>query len=908
LLYVSTSSPTYPLYVDVSIYDQNGTLEQVHVVNGNTGRFYAVAESAGTNPTFQWKLNGSDVGTDTNIYINTTLTNGDTITCEITPDMGGCSKITYESLPVYAVDKADYTFDDFYVYNQSSDSSCQEAIEAVTWKTSSLLNVSVSDNNLAKIQSDDNWDGAATSLNQVYNNGYLYTVVNETNQRRRFGLSNNTAGNGYGNIEYSFYLRNNGTIQIWESNNNRGDFGAYNAADTMKILVDRDQVKYYRNSTLLYISGNAPTYPLYVDVSIYDQNGTLEDVHIVNGNTGNFYAVAQSAGADPNYQWKLNGVNVGSDTNCYSNDTLSDGDTVICEITPDLGGCSSTIYQSLPVYIRDKATYAFDDFYVYNLASDSACKEVKEQVTWETATLDNVEATGNNLVKVQSDDNWDGGATSLNTVYNNGYFYTVINEANQRRVFGLSSIKGNSHYNSIEYALYARDNGALYVYESGTQIAQYGTYSSGDTIMIKVEQGQIQYYKNSILLYTSTNSPTFPLYVDVSIYDQGGTLEDVTIVNGNTGRFYAVANSAGSNPSYQWQLNGSDIGTDTNIYVNDTLNDGDTITCLITPDLGGCRQNVYESAPVITIAKDEYNFGDYYIYDIINTATPQVAITEVTWTDIVNVVVTNGIMQKSAGGDSWGDGGAASFDSVGDNGYMYMIVSQTSDDRIIGLSDQNTNAHLNTIDFGFYLNGGVLRVRESGTTVANLGGYNVGDTLKIAIESGTVRYYRNSTLQYNSAASPASLPMIVDCAIEEEGAKLGKTYVVNGNSGNFYAVATAAGTNPSYQWKLNAADVGTDTNVYSNTSLDDGDYIICEITPDLGACANNPLSSKTIFISGVSTPDKPTKPVGADTVCQNSPDTIYRTTTTANADSYEWVILNGGSSTITGTDTAGTVD
>jgi hypothetical protein len=221
-------------------------------------------------------------------------------------------------------------------------------LEQVKWKLSNLssnMNV-VSVNGLSKFQSSA-WDGGAASWNTVSNNGYFQFTATETSTNRMAGLSNAYTGSSYTTIQYAFYLVAGGSLQIYESGSNKGTFGGYTTGDVLKISVENNVVKYYRNGTLLRTSATAPTLPMLVDVSIQNVNGTIAGAYVSNLNSGSFTANAVNAGTFPTYQWKVNGTVMQSGLSAsYTNGALSAGDVVTCTLVPNLPGCVASSYSS----------------------------------------------------------------------------------------------------------------------------------------------------------------------------------------------------------------------------------------------------------------------------------------------------------------------------------------------------------------------------------------------------------------------------------------------------------------------------------------------------------------------------------------------------------------------------------
>jgi len=486
----------------------------------------------------------------------------------------------------------------FYIVSTPSAAACQSFLEEVVWNTGELENLEVNGNSLEKVRSKRKWNGGATSLNRVHDNGHFQFVTSETNRRKAVGLSEVNVDGDFKTIDYAFILEANEDLQIYENGSQKGNFGSYFTGDTLKIAVKNGTVHYYRNNELLRVATTVPSLPLLVDVSIRDLGGTVNEAVIANLGGGSFSASAESAGPSAIYRWFLNGKSVWINSSTFASTKIVGGDVVTCQLTPNSenGGGLSYLSNSIESVAVDQLEPS--TFFISGKMASSALYNVSEDVVWDRVNLKNVKASSNNLTKIQSKGNWNGGAASLNSVKDNGYFEFIATETNRKRAVGLSGSNINSNFTTIDYAFYLEANGNLKICESGNNRGNYGSYFTGDTLRISVENGSIRYFRNRELLRIASTAPSLPLFVDVSIRDIDGTISDAVIVNNSDGSFTASADIVGSNPTYQWFLNGVAVGANSNTYSNSDIQSGDEVFCELYPDLGGCAETTYTSNKV----------------------------------------------------------------------------------------------------------------------------------------------------------------------------------------------------------------------------------------------------------------------------------------------------------------------
>ena len=146
--------------------------------------------------------------------------------------------------------------------------------------------------------------------------------------------------------------------------------------------------------------------------------------------------------------------------------------------------------------------------------------------------------------------------------------------------------------------------------------------------------------------------------------------------------------------------------------------------------------------------------------------TPAPAVKNVVWTNVsAQIQVTANSIQKVSGTNAWDAGAVSSQLIVAGDGYMEFTPGETQTNRMCGLGNTDSSAYYGDIEYAFYVDGsGGLSIYESGNLRGSFGTYAASDRLKVAVEGGVVKYYRNGTLVYTSTVAP-TYPLQVDTSL-----------------------------------------------------------------------------------------------------------------------------------------------
>ncbi|HNW90499.1 MAG TPA: T9SS type A sorting domain-containing protein [Bacteroidales bacterium] len=254
-----TVLPSTGLTAGVSISPSTGTA----ICSGTPVLFVATPANGGSTPAYTWKKNGTTVGTNTYTYTDSGLASGDVITCILTS-----SEQCVANNPATS--------------NAVTMTVFQNVIPSVSISTAS-----------SSVCAGTNVTFTATPVNGGASPSY---------QWKKNG--NNVGSNS--NIYTDATLANLDLISVEMLSN---------ASCASPQLVSS-------NSILMTVNPNTtPT------VVISTPSST-----ICSGTTAAFTATANNAGTTPVYQWKINGMNTGSNSSTYTSATLVNNNQISCTV------------------------------------------------------------------------------------------------------------------------------------------------------------------------------------------------------------------------------------------------------------------------------------------------------------------------------------------------------------------------------------------------------------------------------------------------------------------------------------------------------------------------------------------------------------------------------------------------
>lgn len=291
------------------------------------------------------------------------------------------------------------------------------------------------------------------------------------------------------------------------------------------------------------------------------------------------------------------------------------------------------------------------------------------------------------------------------------------------------------------------------------------------------------------------------------------------LCNCSTVSFKANVTNAGASAFYRWKVNGITTGRNGNFFESSSLKSGDIITCEYADNLT-CNANGFILSNAITLTS--------------GTIAPAVTIAASKTTICTGEQVQFTATPVNAGSNptyQWKINGI----NAGNNDPVFTTTTLANNDKVscvLTVDPANTCANSNTV-------------------TSNL--------LDIKVNAGT----------------PASISITT-----------ANNTVCEGKAVSFQAMATNAGTNPVYTWKVNGVNKGGNSNTFSSAAFKNGDQVQCVLTPGTGACAAAPLTSNSVTVVIFPLPVISITPV--DTLVIPNSRVQFQTTVAEQPASFNW--------------------
>jgi uncharacterized protein (TIGR02145 family) len=715
------------------------------VCAGTTVNFTSTATNVGDNPVYQWKVNGVLVGTNSANYSYTSA-NNDNITCTVTSSASCVANNPALSNTIHMT---------------------------VTPKVTMTATISASQNNVC----------AGTIV--VFN---CSTVNAGPHPSYQWKVNNVNAGT---DTTFSYIPQN---------------------SDQVKCLVTAlDQcltnVGNKATSNIITMKVNP--------VQVVTINVTPSANPVCSGANVTFNASAVNGGTSPVYQWKVNGLNVGSNLSTYNYVPLN-SDQVACSVRSSVACPSSPEVTSSPVVMNVQqllqvgisVTPSVNPSCAGSMVTFSASpvnggttpvyqwKVNGSNVGNSSQTYSYVPAQGDNIACVLTSSAscvYDNPANSDPVVMN-------VNPTVDASVTVVSSANNTCYGTQVTFTASPVNGGNAPVYQWKLNGNNVGSNSISYSF-IPVDHDTVY-----CLMYSSENCPSATPVVSnkIGMAINPSPVAAVTIQSDDTTLCYgtsvvctATPVNGGSNPSYQWLLNGNPVGSNSPTY-SFTPAPGASLTCVMTSSLL-CVTNSPATSEVL----------DFTVYNVTQAsvtiaASPSGAVCQSSTVVFTATPVNGGNhpgYQWKLNGTSISGATGATYSYNPVNGNVISCV-MTSDAPCISGSPATSNSLTMTVN----------------------------PSTPVSVTIGATKY----------AVMPST-------------------------SVKFYAIPVNGGSTPTYTWYVNSTQVLTGATSYTYNPANN-DNVKCVVTSSLPGClSNNPATSNIISMIVYTT----------GTACSGTPTVVY---------------------------------
>jgi hypothetical protein len=831
--------PLSPVSITIS------TLENPFCI-GSPVAFTAVPVNGGVSPFYQWKVNGINSGTGSTNFTYTPV-NGDIVTCELTSSLTCITVNPALSNPIVMIGTNVLPASVNVVSNWSyvNNTICQGTTAVFTatpvnggsspfyiWKVNGIHKGSnIYEYQYTPVNGDMITCQVISSLAcAMPDTAMSNTITMTVNPSQPLAVSIAASANPSclgDSVFYTCTAINGGTNPVYRWRVNGINTGTSTASSTFKYIpVNGDVVLCRVTSNAQCVTGSplssngitmvvSPTAPATVTIAA-SANPVCQATQVT------FTATPFNGGSAPFYQWKVNGINSGTNSATFLY-APSNGDVVTCQmissslcatvtqvtsnsiimtVSPVQQVSITIVASSNPVCIGSAVT--FTSAPINGGSSPVYQWKVNGVIVGSSSPVYSYIPVNGDIVTCKLTSN---ASCSLG---NPAVSNSIIMNVSESLAVGVSiaaSENPSCQGQPVGYIASAVNAGANPIFQWRINGIDVGTNSPGFTY--SPSNGDFVTCQLTSSFSCGTGNPAGsnqintivqpPIPVSVSISSSANP-----VCLGTSVTLSSNVINGGSAPVYQWRVNGMNVGANLPFYTYYAVN-GDVVDCQLTSN-ANCPLNNPVVSNVLNMTVVEPGAAGIFITPSVNPVCPG---TSVTFTP----TLTNGGSSPML---QWMVNGII----TGSNAPTYTFTPVNGDIVTCMLTSNSTCV-------------------TGATAMSNPVTMEVNTTLNVDISIA-------------ASANPSCPGQLV-------------TYTATGING---------GSSPVYQWMVNGIDVGTNSAVFGFTPVN-GDIVSCWLISDFTCAQGNPaLSNQIIMEVSQSLPSGISIAVSSNPVCLGSQATF----------------------------------
>jgi gliding motility-associated-like protein len=509
-------------------------VSQNNICDGTSVNFTATPVNGGNNPVYQWQVNGINVGTNSAAFSSSTLINGDEVTCKMTSTSSTCSV--------------------------SSTVTSNLITMVVNANLPASVSIAASQNNVC--------EGTAVTFTATPVNGGSTPIY-------QWQVNGVNAGTNSATFNSTTFVNGDKVTCLMTSN-----------ATCATPVVSTS------NEVIMGIN-------LYVTPSV---TITASTNNICPGESITFTATALNGGVTPSYQWQVNGVNAGTNSTTFSSTILVNGDNVRCVITSNATcttiptATSNSVIVNVNLPVSPSVTIASTNNVCYGTEVTFTATPTNGGNSPVYKWLVNGNPTGTNSNTFISSNLNNNDVVSCRLTSNvhcavpatvTSNLITMVVNANLPASVSIAASQNNvCEGTAVTFTATPVNGGSTPIYQwqvngvnAGTNSATFNsaTFVNGDKVTCLMTSNATC----AIPIVSASNIITMGVnpYITPSVSIRSSS---DNICPGELITFTATPVNGGNSPSYQWQVNGVNAGTNSTTFSSTTLVNGDNVRCVIT--------------------------------------------------------------------------------------------------------------------------------------------------------------------------------------------------------------------------------------------------------------------------------------------------------------------------------------